>query len=41
MKDKRTEAKPAKDERPDRRYEEPFEDQCGRAPAQDKRDPNQ
>ncbi len=32
MKDKR--AKPAKYQRPDRYYEERFEDQCGHAPAQ-------
>jgi len=34
MKNKGAEAKPAKHQRPDRYYEEPFEDKCGDSPAQ-------
>ena len=34
MKNQGAEAEPAKDKRPDRHYEEPFEDKSGRRPAQ-------
>src|SRR6059036_1564922 len=34
MKNKGAEAEPAKDQRPDRRYEEPFEDKRGHTPPQ-------
>ena len=34
MKDKGAEAKPAKHQRPDGYYEEPFEDKCDDSPAQ-------
>jgi hypothetical protein len=34
MKDKGAQAKPAKHQRPDRYYKEPFQDECGHAPAE-------